>query len=79
MSESFIPLAPIKPGASQSNFAPLAGGGQTSKTGPGVAGAPKGPQPCAKPIITLQREGDVVTSVRIQCGCGQIVDLNCVY
>lgn len=35
-------------------------------------------KPC-DPRVTLQREGDHVTSIHIQCGCGQVIDLACVY
>ncbi|HEY1171682.1 MAG TPA: hypothetical protein VGH19_09950 [Verrucomicrobiae bacterium] len=31
------------------------------------------------PQVTLQREGDRVTGIRVECGCGQVVMLNCVY
>jgi hypothetical protein len=34
---------------------------------------------CGKPTVTLQRTGDIVSGIRVQCGCGQVVDLNCVY
>ena len=34
---------------------------------------------CSKPAVTLQRNGDQVTSIRIQCGCGQVIELNCEY
>ena len=33
----------------------------------------------AQPVVTLQREGDRVTQIRIQCVCGQVIDLECVY
>jgi hypothetical protein len=32
-----------------------------------------------EPRLTLQRDGDRVTSIRIQCTCGQMMDLACVY
>jgi len=32
-----------------------------------------------RPIDTLQRDGDRVTSIRIQCGCGQVIELDCSY
>ncbi len=32
-----------------------------------------------EPRVTVQREGDRVTHLRIQCSCGQILDLACVY
>jgi hypothetical protein len=35
--------------------------------------------PCSQPSVTLQREGDVVSAIRIQCGCGQVIELACAY
>ena len=35
-------------------------------------------KPC-EPRISVQRDGDRVTHLRIQCACGQIIDLACVY
>jgi len=32
-----------------------------------------------EPRVTVQRDGDRVTHLRIQCTCGQIMDLACVY
>jgi hypothetical protein len=29
--------------------------------------------------VTVQREGDRVTHLRVQCTCGQIMDIACVY
>lgn len=38
------------------------------------------PPPCAQPpVLTLQREGDAIAKIHIQCGCGQIITLNCDY
>ena len=35
---------------------------------------------CAAPVVSLQRNAaGVVTSIRVQCGCGRVTDLNCVY
>ena len=36
------------------------------------------PRNCAKPSVTLKCEGDVVTGIRIQCGCGRITELTCI-
>ena len=33
----------------------------------------------AEPRVTVQREGDRVTHLRVQCTCGQIMDIACVY
>jgi len=32
-----------------------------------------------KPVVTLQREGERVTGIRIECVCGQIIELACSY
>ena len=32
-----------------------------------------------KPSVTLQREGDRVTQIRIRCVCGEVIELDCVY
>jgi hypothetical protein len=32
-----------------------------------------------EPRVTVQRDGDRVTHLRIQCTCGMIMDLACVY
>ena len=32
-----------------------------------------------EPRVSLQCEGDRVTSIRVQCSCGQVMDLACVY
>ena len=32
-----------------------------------------------EPRVTLQRDGDHVSAIRIQCSCGQVIELACVY
>lgn len=32
-----------------------------------------------RPVVTVQREGDLVTGIRIECGCGQVIELDCSY
>jgi len=32
-----------------------------------------------EPHVTLQHEGGRVSAIRIQCACGQIIELACVY
>ena len=32
-----------------------------------------------KPNVTLQRDGDRVTQIRIQCVCGHVIELDCLY
>ena len=31
------------------------------------------------PRVTVQREGDRITHILIQCGCGQVIELACTY
>jgi hypothetical protein len=37
------------------------------------------PNPVCEPCVSLQRDGDRVTAIRVQCSCGQVIDLACVY
>lgn len=32
-----------------------------------------------EPQITLTRDGDRITSIRVQCSCGEVMDLQCDY
>lgn len=32
-----------------------------------------------EPVVTLTKDGDKVTGIRIECGCGQVIDLACTY
>jgi len=34
---------------------------------------------CGLPSVTLQRQGEVVSGIRIECGCGQVIELACAY
>ena len=45
---------------------------RSSAHAPGHPGA-------GEPVVTLQRDGDRVISIRIECPCGQIIDLACRY
>ena len=31
------------------------------------------------PKVTLEKQGDTITHIRIECGCGQITELKCEY
>jgi hypothetical protein len=39
----------------------------------------RSPETCSKPIITLQRKGEMVSEIRIQCGCGKVIELTCLH
>ena len=32
-----------------------------------------------KPVVVLQREGERITGIRIECVCGQVIELACSY
>jgi hypothetical protein len=52
-------------GGNKNGFQSLDGAGAEKKIG--------------EPRVTVQRDGDRVTHLRIQCPCGMIMDLACVY
>jgi hypothetical protein len=35
--------------------------------------------PGCEPRVSVQRDGDRVGSIRIQCTCGQVIELACIY
>jgi hypothetical protein len=85
MSEPFVPLAkaPSKTGPAGESFR-LTVLPQSQLAAPFLAVQPGSPgasaSPCAKePQITLERNGDCITRIKIQCTCGQILELNCTY
>ena len=41
--------------------------------------AQHGSNASGKPVVTLQREGERITGIRIECGCGQVIELACSY
>jgi len=81
--ETFVPLMPPASARRPAAFAALNLSGlpqpaaDSSKPVPATTAAL--PAPCSKPTVTLQRNGDLVTGIRVQCACGQVVDLSCVY
>ena len=91
MSDTFVPMGPALLSATDHGFTPLPllpGPFVSGKTAPGTKGqvattAPAAPPPpaqnCAAPKVTLQKQGEVVTGIRIQCPCGQVIELRCVY
>ena len=83
MPETFVPLiaagaSSTEAGAAESKvlsqteaavFEPLAA----------VAARSPAAKACARPAVTVQRQGEVVSAIRIECGCGQVIELACVY
>jgi hypothetical protein len=83
MSETFVPLVSASSGAREANFTSLNLQSFPQANGhaaPAGSLATPGARPtCAKPVVTLQRNGEIVSGIRIQCGCGEIIELNCIY
>ena len=88
MTDLFVPLAPAASLPRESVFAPVDAKGPPADAAARPAfehllatsaDPSRSPGNCAKPSVTLKREGDVVTGIRIQCGCGRVTDLTCIY
>jgi len=85
-TESFVPLTTLPVSGESREFRvtviPKAG-----QTGPlqslETLSAPTGLGPAmgksCEPRVSLQSDGDRITSIRVQCACGQVMDLACVY
>lgn len=82
MSDTFVPLmaAPVSAGDTalfQLKVLPQA---QAQSEPVSQGGAREQPaKPCGRPSVTLQREGEAVSGIRIECACGQVIELECVY
>jgi hypothetical protein len=74
MSDNFVPLpSPGSGSRGDTSFATIRATPSVAKSATAAGGA------CGKPVVTLQRSGDTVTAIRVQCSCGQIIELACVY
>jgi hypothetical protein len=80
MTDTFAPLVPAPAGSREAPFTSIHAIGLAPGAAPSAPGAAgSGPEACSKPVVTLKRDGDIVSGIRIQCRCGQVVDLSCVY
>lgn len=69
----FVPLSIATAPAPRASFQPA-----TPKT--------SAPPPAAKqhethgePKVTFERQGETITHIRVECGCGQVIELKCQY
>lgn len=74
MPETFIPLVPVKNSPREGGPSPVLQGVNASMTE-----MPAHSEDCAKPAIKVERTGELVSSIRIECSCGQVIELACVY
>ncbi len=63
--------------AASASFVAMAAGAAAPAAAPGCAHDAS--NPVGKPVVTLQRDGDRVTHIRVQCACGQVIELECAY
>jgi hypothetical protein len=66
--------------------APVAAAGTGTRPIPGfrplvvqAASVPAAPAAGVEPKVTIERDGDRVTCIIIQCPCGHTIELTCVY
>lgn len=83
MAETFAPLPRPGPSLKANGFAPLnlksvASSNGASSLGAGTGGGADGAH-AHEPVVTLERDGEKITSIRIQCACGQVMNLHCEY
>jgi hypothetical protein len=83
MHDRFKPLLPASPspeGAGAFRVKLVPGTSAVPAFKPAAPAAPSAtPHVHAQPLITLKREGDRVTTIRIECTCGQVIELACQY
>jgi hypothetical protein len=82
MPDTFVPLIPATTRPREAAFASMPLNGLAPGAAPSDSKTPQsgaGSAACSKPVVTLQRKGEIVSGIRIECGCGQVVELSCVY
>jgi hypothetical protein len=84
MSDAFVPLvaAPVASGQSalfQLKILPQAEAQSVLESLPNGPSCQPAAKPCGRPSLTLRRQGEEVCGIRIECACGQVIELECVY
>jgi hypothetical protein len=84
--DSFVPLTPAVPPGNRRADSRVTIISQAEKAEPfrplaaSVTAHPAAaPGSGSEPRVAVQREGDRVSSIQIQCGCGRMIELACVY
>ena len=66
------------PSEGASDFAPLTDSDAAKPPKPPLHTAHP-PKASITPTVTLQREGDRISLIRVECSCGQVIELACAY
>jgi len=86
-TDSFVPLIAAASNASseganfQATILPQPDNAQkfqAAESSIAASPAPGRGSPC-EPRVNIQRDGDRISGIQIQCSCGQVIDLACVY
>ena len=80
-TEAFVPLTPAPAAGARGEFRVTVIPQAASPAAAFQTLPAAGPAPgkAREPRVTIQREGDRVTGLRVQCACGQVLDLSFVY
>jgi len=84
-TESFVPLTTALPGSSgdraEFRATVVSQPGNTHKFPTGSAASFKAGLRAGncEPQVSLQRDGNRVTGIRVQCSCGEVIELACVF
>ena len=82
MTLAFVPLVAgamrKAEGAAPTRLKPISGGFE-AMTPSQAKTEPHEPHIHRDPKITLERQGETITHIRVECGCGQVIELKCEY
>jgi len=84
MSKGFVPFSALGPGGAPvgtGSLAKVAGGAKPGEAFQSLTESSLltrvTPQSGHEPKVTLEREGNRVTRIKVQCVCGNIIELDC--
>ncbi len=89
-TDTFVPLAPatVAPSGNPETRVTIMSQGAAARpfrtmegmsAGPVLSAVGAAPVHRCEPKVTFQREGDRVVTIEVQCSCGQLIELACVY
>ena len=81
MTPAFVPLAPgsLRTVEAPIRLNPLTPDSPQFQSAPALAAKLESHTNHSDPKITLEKEGGVITYIRVHCGCGQVFELKCGY